>query len=244
MSRRVLLLQHMDGDSPGRFGDFLAADGFSVDRVSLHKGEPIPALASYDFMYVLGGPMDVWQVKEYPWLAHEKAVIREWVATRARPFLGICLGHQLLAEALGGKVALADEEEIGVFEISFDHEPPAHVMTAGLPVTAKVTQWHHAEVKLPPPGARVFASSRSAAVQAMAVGDCALGLQFHAEWKSDFIASWNRLPSYAAALEKALGASAHARLIAETTAMMPGYHALARRLYDNLLQMAGTRVTT
>ncbi|MGH6875251.1 MAG: type 1 glutamine amidotransferase [Aestuariivirgaceae bacterium] len=240
MTRRVLLLQHMDEDGPGRFGDFLRADGFAIDPVMVHRGEPIPFLAGYDFMYVLGGAMDVWQESEHPWLVAEKAAIREWVEKRARPFLGICLGHQLLAEALGGTVAQAREQEIGVFDISLKASS-AHPVSHGLPNAARVTQWHHAEVTEPPPGAFVFASSPATETQAMLIGDCALGLQFHAEWKSEFIASWAGLPSYVAAMEKVLGSDAHARMMADAAAIMPDYHRFARRLYDNLMSMAGVR---
>jgi GMP synthase-like glutamine amidotransferase len=230
----------MDEDSPGRFGDFLRADGFAIDRVMVHRSETLPSLAGYDFMYVLGGAMDVWQENEHSWLVAEKAAIREWVQNRARPFLGICLGHQLLAEALGGTVTLACEQEIGVFDISLNTNAP-HRVSHGLPKTAKVTQWHHAEVASPPPGALVFASSRVSKVQAMLVGDCAVGLQFHAEWKNEFIASWAGLPSYIAAMEKVLGPDAHARLVADAAAIMPTYHRLARSVYDNLMSMAGLR---
>jgi GMP synthase-like glutamine amidotransferase len=241
MTRRVLLLQHMDDDSPGRFGDFLRSDGFTIDCVKVHRGEPFPALASYDFMYVLGGAMDVWQEREHPWLVSEKAAIREWVAKCAKPFLGVCLGHQLLAEALGGEVGLAEKDEIGVFNISLT-DAAGHAIAADLPVSIQVTQWHHAEVKTLPQGATVFASSARTPVQAMTIGNCALGLQFHAEWQNDFIASWQSLPSYVHAMEKALGPGAHARLMADAAAIMPAYHLFARKLYDNLLRMAGLRI--
>jgi GMP synthase-like glutamine amidotransferase len=242
MTRRVLLFQHMDHDDPGRFGDFLREDGYALDRVMLHRGEPIPPLAPYDFLYVLGGPMDVWEEDSHPWLRAEKSAIREWVKLRARPFLGICLGHQLLAEAMGGSVALARQQEIGVFGISLKGATVSHPLLKGLPAAARVAQWHHAEVKRLPEGATVLASSPASSVQILSLG-CALGLQFHAEWKNEFIASWASLPSYLLAMESALGPDAYAKMKADAVAIMPDYHRLARRLYDNLMRMAAAPVT-
>lgn len=241
MTGRVLIFQHMDDDSPGRFGDFLAADGFTMDTVMLHRDQPIPALAGYDLMLVLGGPMDVWEEDRYPWLVTEKRAIGEWVAAGARPYLGICLGHQLLANALGGKVGLSRTKEIGVFEIAFPPTGDPHPLSEGLSGPMKVTQWHHAEVQALPAGAVCLAESSTTAVQAMAIGDRVLGTQFHAEWTDDFIARWEGFPAYMSALERELGPGAYPRIRAETSAIMPDYAAVGRRLYDNLMKRSGLK---
>jgi GMP synthase-like glutamine amidotransferase len=237
--KRVLVLQHMDRDSPGRFSDFFRADGFSVDTVLLHRGEMIPALGHHDLMFVLGGPMDTWEEAAYPWLVAEKQAIREWAGDRAKPFIGMCLGHQLLAEALGGRIGISAAEEIGVIDIEFRPEASRHWLTAGLSGVSKVAAWHHAEVMELPPGAVSLASSATTAVQIMAVDNHAVGTQFHAEWTSVFIDEWRDDPVYMTALAKALGPSAYPRVRAELHAIMGDYHPLGRRVYDNLMSAVG-----
>ena len=97
--RAILVFQHMEVAHPGIFREFLRADGIAWQAVRLDRGEPIPDLAAFDALWVMGGAQDVWQEAEHPWLVAEKAAIREAVS-REMPFLGICLGHQLLADDL------------------------------------------------------------------------------------------------------------------------------------------------
>ena len=145
--KRALVFQHMDHDHPGRFLDFFTEDSIVPEMLRLWEGQEIPSLTDYDLMFVLGGKQDVWQEAEYPWLAAEKAAIREWVAERAKPYIGVCLGHQLLAAALGGTVAPADRHEVGVFDVALTEEGRRHRLFAGFPPRSKVMQWHFAEVK-------------------------------------------------------------------------------------------------
>jgi GMP synthase-like glutamine amidotransferase len=236
--KRALVLQHMDYDTPGRFADFFAEDGIHPDTVRIWEGDAIPSLAPYDLMFVLGGAQDVFETERYPWLEAEKEAIREWVGVRARPYLGLCLGHQLLADAMGGAVGKAAKGEVGVYDISVPDT--GHPFVEGLAGVHKVMQWHFMEVKaLPPSGVRL-ATSDGTAVQALAVGDCALGLQFHIEFSPQTIASWRSMPNYVAALDRALGPGSYEPLARAAYPLMPGMGRVARRLYDNLMRAART----
>ena len=235
MIRRALVFQHMDNEPPGLFGDFLRARGASLDVVMLHRGEAIPSLAPYDFLLVMGGAMDVWETGTHPWLVAEKAAIREWAVNRNRPYLGVCLGLQLLAEALGGAVGQSKEAEVGVGKIEINGLGRQHPMTAGLGKVQKVMQWHHAEVTALPAEAEVLASSPTTKVQIMSVGRDMLATQFHAELTPELIERWAHIPQYRLWLDEALGPKAYERVRTEALPLMPQMARMSRKLFDNLL---------
>ena len=239
--KRALVFQHMDHDHPGRFLDFFAEDHIIPEPVRLFEGQAIPDLAPYDFLFVLGGSQDTWQEDQHPWLAAEKQAIREWVAERARPYFGVCLGHQLLAAALGGEVAPAEQGEIGVFDVTLTEEAKGHRLTQGLEPSHKVMQWHMAEVKRVPVGARVLASSDLIAVQALGVGEHAISTQFHCEFTPQTVAGWSSLPNYVSNLEKHLGQGAYPRIVKECFPLMPQMARMTRAMYDNLVTATGLR---
>jgi GMP synthase-like glutamine amidotransferase len=239
--KRALVFQHMDHDHPGRFLDFFAEDGIVPEMVRLWEGQAIPHLAPYDFLFVLGGAQDTWQDKEHIWMQAEKAAIREWVWDRAKPYFGVCLGHQLLCDSLGGEVVLAAEAEVGVFDISLTEDGMEHPLFSGVGPSNKVMQWHWAEVKRAPQGAKVLATSARASIQSVAIDSHAVGTQFHCEFTPQTMAGWSSMPDYVASLERENGAGAYRRIVDEATPLMPGMARMTRQIYDNLMVATGLR---
>ena len=157
---KLLVFQHIDCEHPGSLRRFLAADGSQWDAVELDRGEEIPALEDYDALWVMGGPMDVWDVEEHPWLILEKAAIRRWVREFDKPFLGLCLGHQLLADALGGTCGPQRPPEIGVLDVALTDAGQSDSLFRGTPAIQQCLQWHSVCVAQPPEDATILASSR------------------------------------------------------------------------------------
>lgn len=229
----LLVLQHAEVEHPGVFSDFFREDGFRVHTVELDRGESIPDLDPFDVMVVMGGPQDVWQEDEFPWLRPEKEAIRTFVAELRRPYLGICLGHQLLADALGGRVS-PGTPEVGVLPVSKTKDGEADQVLEGLSNPLPVLQWHGAEVSELPPGAAALASSDACRIQALRVGDSAYGFQFHVEVTARTVSDWAAIPEYASSLERAMGPNGVDQLNGHVSAALSGFNKNARTIYDRL----------
>jgi GMP synthase-like glutamine amidotransferase len=231
---KILVFQHVASEHPGSFRDVMKAHGHSMHAVELDEGETIPNLDDYDILLVMGGPMDVWETEQHPWLLDEMEAIKNWVGS-GRPYLGMCLGHQLLAQACGGQVRLMDgKPEVGISQVALTPDP----LFTDVPPLCTCFQWHGAEVSVLPPGASVLASSPGCGIQAIRLGDCAYGLQFHMELTQTTAAEWGMLPEYAAALERVKGPGAMPMLQAEVDAAFIPLQDAATRIFSNFLAIA------
>jgi GMP synthase-like glutamine amidotransferase len=231
---RIVVFQHIPVEHPGIFREFWRENGDEWCTVEFDAGDDIPDLNNFDLLVAMGGPMDVWQEDLHHWLRPEKAAIRHWVKDLGRPFLGICLGHQLLAAALDGAVRLTDQPEIGIGEVTLTDAGRRDPLFAGFAPPVETFQWHGAEVSRLPDGAEVLAMNSSCPIQAFRYGSHAYGLQYHIEISASTVDEWSRIPEYRAGLERMLGAGADARLSQAVAHRLASFAASARRLNENI----------
>lgn len=234
----VLVFQHIAIEHPGYFRDIMAGRRVDWTTVRLDAGEPIPDLEAFDAMLVMGGPMNVWQDDCYPWLVSEKQAIRRWVRDLGRPYFGICLGHQLLAAALGGEVAPAAHPEAGIVPVHLLPAAGTDRLLGGMPSPIAAMQWHGAEVVRLPGDATPLASTVDCAVQAMRVGEHAYGFQYHPEVTGTTVADWMALPEFAVALVDGTGPGAVEHFVADTDANMAAFHRHAEHIFVRFLDIA------
>jgi GMP synthase-like glutamine amidotransferase len=172
-------------------GAFFVKKGISLEVVNLHEGEKLPRdLRGLEAVVSLGGPLNVYEEAEYSFLRDEDDFLKK-VLAKEIPFLGICLGSQLLAKAAGGRVVRSPQEEIGWFNIEVTEAGVKDPLFAGLPKAMEVYQWHGDMCQLSPE-AILLATAKGCPVQAFRYGPKAYGLQFHAEITDKSIDEWSK----------------------------------------------------
>jgi GMP synthase (glutamine-hydrolysing) len=235
--KRVLALQHVWDDPPGYLEAVLHEHAIDCDIIEVEK-EAIPDLTAYQAVIILGGPQHVYADEQYPYMAREKTLLRQAVAAEI-PLLGICLGGQLLASALGAGVRQHHLSEVGFFEIPLTEAGRQDPLFAGLPGYQLAFHWHGDVFDLPT-GALHLASNENAPNQAFRYGKHAYGLQFHIELNQDLINTWLHYPAFACEIRETLNeANAPERLEREWVEKASTYHTHTRILFENFLRIAG-----
>lgn len=201
---KILVFQHVPYEPLGTLDPLLKQAGFRIRYVNFGRDpHQRPSLEKYEALIVLGGPMNAHQIDTYPNLATEVDVIREAVDT-GMSVLGICLGAQLLAKAVGGRVSRNAEREIGWHDVQLTEAGVTDPVISSFSSTQEVFQWHEDGITLPA-GAQNLATSPASNVQAFRWGEHAYGFQFHLEVDASLVERWLTVPANQAMLADEAG---------------------------------------
>ena len=237
---KIISLQHIAIEDPGTFKDFLLADGHELTTIQLDEGENIPSnLDEFDAMLCMGGPMDTFMEDEFNWLVGEKKAIGEYILNLKKPFLGFCLGCQLLGEVLGGKVVQSNPPEIGVLDIDVSDQAITDPVFNFLSNKIKALQWHSYEVQglESNPNINIIGSSPTTKYQIFGYNNHAYGIQFHLEIRKSTVDDWAAVPEYKNALEQSLGQEALPLMKKEVNEEIDNMMAQCNQLYQNFISI-------
>ena len=189
-SPTVLVVEHEDKCPPAHVGDWLAAAGCTLDIRRPYAGDAIPALDGYDALLILGGPMGAHDDELHPWLGPVKQRVREAEAAHL-PTLGICLGHQLIAVALGGTVEKNRHgQQLGLLGVGWTEAAGSDVLMAPLATPRRGVQWNDDVVTALPDGATLLAATERDEVQAVRYRPMMWGVQLHPEVDLPVLLPW------------------------------------------------------
>jgi GMP synthase-like glutamine amidotransferase len=236
---RLLVVQHVDCEHPGTLTPVFEEEQIEVTACNLGGGDDLPDHEPYDALLVLGGPMGAYEEDVYPWLPGELAAIRAAVLS-GKPFLGVCLGAQLLARALGAEAYPASTAEVGVDHVTLTSAAVTDPLLTSLPNPLPCFQWHGDTFDLPD-GAVLLATSAACRNQAFRWGEHAYGLQFHLEVTVAMVSAWAALPAYCASLEATRGASGPGVLEPEVAAREAELAAITHSLGERFVHLIRSR---
>ena len=239
--KNVIVLQHIKIEDPGYIKDLMIKDNVNLTTIELDEGEKIPKdLNNFDAMFCMGGPMDTWMEKDYPWLVEEKKKIKEFVVELKKPYLGFCLGCQLLGEVIGGEVVKSNLSEIGILDINFLENKQDDNLFSSFPSKIKSLQWHSYEVQNLEKNNDVtlIASSEVTKYQIFKYQNHAYGIQFHIEIKDTTVKEWGCVPEYKNALENQLGSGALEKFDNSAKENLADMNKFSQILYKNFKKLA------
>lgn len=183
---KILVLQHHPAENLGSIADALEDAALAWQYVRVFDGQPIPQdTRGAGGLIVMGGSETVYQLDRYPYLRDEMSLIED-ALKQNKPFLGVCLGSQLLAATLGATVRRGGSREIGWYPVRLADAAEEDRLLGGLPAEFVPAHWHSDVFDLPA-GAIALASSEKTPIQAFRYGDSAYGILFHAEMTSEIL---------------------------------------------------------
>lgn len=172
-------LQHVPFEDLANIAVWAENKGYEISRTSFFNNDKLPPLSEFDWLVIMGGPMNIYEEEQYPWLAAEKSFIADAISHK-KIVLGVCLGAQLIADVLGGPVSKNNYKEIGWFPVSLTSEAKKSALFNNLPQNFTAFHWHGDTFQIPP-GALRIAGSEGCSNQGFVFSDRVVGLQFHLE---------------------------------------------------------------
>lgn len=177
---RIHYLQHVPFENPGSILTWAKENGHIITSTQLYKNHTLPKQQDFHWLVVMGGPMNIYEEEKYPWLAAEKAFIKEVIAA-SKVVIGLCLGGQLIAHAIGGKVTENPYKEIGWFKVKLSEEARSMPLFSFFPQQPVVFQWHGDTFSSLPEDAKCIAESQACKHQAFIYKKKVFGFQYHLE---------------------------------------------------------------
>ena len=176
---KIHYIQHAPFEGPGIIAEWALKTNYQLSSTHIYKGESFPEINKIDCLIILGGAMGAYEEHLYPWLKAEKQFIKQAIQAN-KIVLGICLGSQLIADALGAKVYPHKHKEIGWWQVNTNAAAKQNKLFKLFPENFMAFHWHGDTFDLPQ-GATLMASSEACAHQAFIYGEKVVALQFHFE---------------------------------------------------------------
>ncbi|OGW51543.1 MAG: hypothetical protein A2Z50_02315 [Nitrospirae bacterium RBG_19FT_COMBO_42_15] len=230
---KALILQNASHEGPGTIENYLKENNIAYTTVDLSKkGYKISDLSDYNALIVMGGPMNVYETDEFPYLIEEEKIIRTAIE-KNHLVLGICLGAQMMAKALSAKVTKGKTKEIGWYDIALTDDGLKDKALGPLGKDIKVFQWHGDTFDMPS-GAVRLAGSELFPNQAFRYGKRAYALQFHLEVTEDIIKDW--IKHGEAELKPLQGLIDPQKIVEDNKKYIKGFEERGRQFYKNLFK--------